>query len=258
MSIIFRCSSCNKKITAPERLAGKQGKCPGCGNMVTVPVPVVPTVEEPKGPACPYCGEGLPRMPKRKMKCHSCEKDIFVRSKQKILPGSLFTQEDARVLDWLKRLEYLGIIDRFIKQKEKVGQSVKARDILWHVLNELALKAEDGTAHYQMALFSREEGKPFFALLQESARMNLLKYKRGGVKKVRIATAGEYSCAACQSFEGKVLSIRKALKTMPIPNKDCTFRTSDDERSFCRCRYIPEYEPSERAGLTLRIVGPEE
>ncbi len=43
MPISFQCG-CGKKIQAPDAAAGKAGKCPGCGNKVTVPVPAVATV----------------------------------------------------------------------------------------------------------------------------------------------------------------------------------------------------------------------
>jgi len=33
----FVCTSCQKKLSAKEELAGKQVKCPGCGALVAVP-----------------------------------------------------------------------------------------------------------------------------------------------------------------------------------------------------------------------------
>src|SRR5689334_16173542 len=34
--IEFKCPTCGKGIKADERMAGKRGKCPGCGNIITM------------------------------------------------------------------------------------------------------------------------------------------------------------------------------------------------------------------------------
>jgi DNA-directed RNA polymerase subunit RPC12/RpoP len=43
--IKFRCEHCEKKIGVPDDYAGKQVKCPGCGEVVTVPEPDAVTEE---------------------------------------------------------------------------------------------------------------------------------------------------------------------------------------------------------------------
>jgi hypothetical protein len=45
MPIDLTCS-CGKKATVKDELAGKKGKCPACGNVLTVPVPSAPDSEE--------------------------------------------------------------------------------------------------------------------------------------------------------------------------------------------------------------------
>ncbi len=37
MSIDFQCKHCGKTIQAPDKLAGKRGKCPKCRNTLTIP-----------------------------------------------------------------------------------------------------------------------------------------------------------------------------------------------------------------------------
>ncbi len=37
MSIDFQCKHCGKNIQAPDKLAGKRGKCPKCRNTLTIP-----------------------------------------------------------------------------------------------------------------------------------------------------------------------------------------------------------------------------
>ena len=39
MSITLHCERCRKKIEAPDKLAGKWGKCPSCHNKVYIPEP---------------------------------------------------------------------------------------------------------------------------------------------------------------------------------------------------------------------------
>jgi predicted RNA-binding Zn-ribbon protein involved in translation (DUF1610 family) len=41
MSISFQCTHCGKKLKAPDNAAGKSSTCPGCGNRVTCPEPVL-------------------------------------------------------------------------------------------------------------------------------------------------------------------------------------------------------------------------
>src|SRR5262245_57381653 len=38
MPISFACPECAKRVTAPDRMAGKRARCPGCKIVVTVPV----------------------------------------------------------------------------------------------------------------------------------------------------------------------------------------------------------------------------
>jgi hypothetical protein len=40
MAIVFHCEHCAKKIEAPDKAGGKQGKCPACHNRVYVPAPL--------------------------------------------------------------------------------------------------------------------------------------------------------------------------------------------------------------------------
>jgi len=46
----MQCEHCGKTIRAPHEMAGKQGKCPGCGNMVYIPTPEDEIEELPLAP----------------------------------------------------------------------------------------------------------------------------------------------------------------------------------------------------------------
>jgi hypothetical protein len=39
--VSFQCGSCNARIKAPARLAGRPGHCPACGETVVVPKPAL-------------------------------------------------------------------------------------------------------------------------------------------------------------------------------------------------------------------------
>jgi hypothetical protein len=84
--------------------------------------------------------------------------------------------------------------------------------------------------------------KAHFGSQFEAERMRLLKYKQEGLNKVRIAGSGR--CPACINLIGKVLIIDEALKEMPIPVKDCTFKLHGIP-GWCSCRYIPYLDDPE-------------
>ena len=199
---------------------------------------------------CPYCKKVLKQKPKRKKKCPFCNNDIYVRSKQKIFSSTLLNKEDAIAIDELKNLENFGIKNNdFINKKRKLskkfGEEAKSADVIWGLFNELILKTKNlhslQVIYYDMALFLNKEGKNCFSVLQKSAKMELMKYKQRGIKKVQILTSGS-SCEACQRLEAKVFTIEEALEKMPIPCKECTNKLYDEKRGFCRCSYLAEIE----------------
>ncbi|MEO0114614.1 MAG: hypothetical protein ABIK93_03970 [candidate division WOR-3 bacterium] len=209
----------------------------------------------------PYCKKFLPQMPTRKKKCPFCQNYIFVRTLPKTKEKVLVTNEDAKKIDveWgkiqhrlnrLNKLSEVGISEAdFCKRvgktiEEATDQEIK--DIIWSKYNELVMKYTKSndfgvlkTLYYRMALFLDEEGKDFFQILQQSAKMELMNFRQSKViKKVEILTAGENSCESCQQLAAKVFTIEEALKNMPIPNKECSFKMFEKSiRGFCRCCY---------------------
>ena len=208
--------------------------------------------EKDSEPVCPYCRKVLDRKPQRKTKCPSCNKDIYVRSKQKIFSSNLLNKEDVIAVDWLKNLENFGIKDDdFINKRselsKKFGKEAKSTDVIWGLFNELILETKDlhslKMIYYEMALFLNKEGKDCFTVLQQSAKMELMKFKQEAfIKKVGVLTAGEDSCEACRRLENKVFTIEEALEKMPIPCKECTHKLYDEKRGFCRCCYVAEID----------------
>ncbi len=47
MPIKFKCAKCNKELTVKDEMAGKQGKCPGCQSVVSVPASASSAITSP-------------------------------------------------------------------------------------------------------------------------------------------------------------------------------------------------------------------
>src|SRR5688572_19109996 len=81
MSLLFNCPKCDKKLKIQDELAGKRVKCPGCGQVVSVPpmghvVAEAPVPNEAGSDApCVGCGKTFvlqPRWPSRGGRCSRC------------------------------------------------------------------------------------------------------------------------------------------------------------------------------------------
>ncbi len=84
---------------------------------------------------------------------------------------------------------------------------------------------------------TEEQIKKISDQLNTSNINNLLGYKQSGViARVEIlATAN--SCEKCKSQQGKTYSVEEAIKTRPLPCKDC-----NHEIGYCRCTYSPIFD----------------
>jgi hypothetical protein len=209
---------------------------------------------------CPNCDKKLNKIPKRKTKCEFCKKDVYVRTRlldrKKVLVNKKQVEQiekeyskHAFINRWIQRLEEFGITKSNItKTRKELSKNFKKEapmgDVFWGVFNGLILKfAHDlhtqKMIHYSMALFLNDEGKDPYHSLWASAHDGLLYLKeRGehlGYKKVKIlSTKG---CEYCEKMGGKIYTIEKALKEMPIPAKRCTHKLNG-KRGFCRCIWV--------------------
>lgn len=59
MPLKLSCPSCQKSLTVPDQLAGRTGKCPGCGASIKVPPLPPPSVTSPAAPAVAVAVEPL-------------------------------------------------------------------------------------------------------------------------------------------------------------------------------------------------------
>jgi DNA-directed RNA polymerase subunit RPC12/RpoP len=213
---------------------------------------------------CPYCGKHLRDIPKRKKKCPHCGEFIYVRTLPKTRERLLVTSTQAEQIDaeWAaisRRKRYVDMLWHYQiteadfeerkRQKSKAGIAVSDQDVIWSFLNELILEygnkldlQELSHLYYSLALILDEGGREFADALKESRKMELLDFKRIGIKKVRILTAGEHACQACQKLSGKVITVEDALKDMPLPCEECSFSLYSDNPGFCRCSYVSEID----------------
>ena len=88
---------------------------------------------------CPTCNSELNDKPTRKQECPHCGNEILVRS------GKLLTEDEALILDWLVRLEGLGVTrDTFVQSRDrltnKFGKRANINDTIWSILNQLVGK----------------------------------------------------------------------------------------------------------------------
>ncbi|WP_407356762.1 TerB N-terminal domain-containing protein [Methanolobus sp. WCC5] len=206
---------------------------------------------------CPYCNKELAKMPQRKTKCPHCCKPIHV---MKHLTGDekiLMTEDEARDVAFVKeRLNGYDMADYFTKlaiMSVEWGKEPKPIDVLWRIYtdqnNEAIQKGDIDTVRkiqFSMAMVLYHEGKDFIGPLREAKRMRLVKYRREGLKKVRIV--GPASCEACSENHGKVFTIDDAINKMPIPNPECTTHIRGGPTGWCRCRYNAYFDDSELDG----------
>ena len=201
---------------------------------------------------CPYCKNPLEQPPQRKKQCPFCKNYVYVRTLPSAHKRVLVTEDDARKIDWLKRLDEYEVTEQdFVVTKDqlskKFGQEPGNQDVLWSLFNQLIVKNRNDLQtlkriYHEMALFLNDLGKDFFSVLQLSAKMELMIYKQAGIKKVQIITCGTGSCEQCRRMQDKIFTTEEALSSMPIPVETCTKIMADGQRGFCICSYVAKIE----------------
>ncbi|MGO8763257.1 MAG: hypothetical protein ACLQUS_14830 [Desulfobaccales bacterium] len=175
-------------------------------------------------------------------------------------------------MNWLKNLKHFGITENdydvekdILSNKFRVEASNK--DIIWGLFNKLILNnAKDfqslSMIYHEMAIFLNEHGEDSFHYLQKTSEMRLLGYKQEDfITEVEIVTFGERSCESCRRLQGRKYTINDALKTMPIPNKECSTTLYNEKPGWCNCIYVPIIAPqkplktSPQKSLWRRLFG---
>jgi hypothetical protein len=189
---------------------------------------------------CPYCNASLDSVPKRKKKCPSCGKPIYVRQ------GKLRTEFDALMADWLNYLAPLDITKkRFIDTKnalaEQFGQPPGFYDVVWRILEDVVATSRSPAilqcAYSEMARaadFEKRDPRPYqdlaskyyFEATMASFRENDL------IRSVMIYSFvnDDLVCDACKALSGQIFPIDEVP---PLPYEKCTSPVG------CRCGLKP-------------------
>ena len=157
-------------------------------------------------------------------------------------------EEERR--EFAQKLRNIGASQREIdegrrKLAQRAGKSPSDLEVFWAIANVKASKAiEQGDWHraqyisYSKALADYDHGgERFFHYLQEASEAQLRAYRSQGVQQAEVQTD---DCAVCKPRNGKKYTITKALKTLPIPHRECNDNWSDNPQGgFCRCMWLP-------------------
>lgn len=212
---------------------------------------------EPKA-ICPYCKTVLKKFPLRKTKCFNCGENIYILKFNNYKEKKLITEDEKLKYEteqkrisfrnrWLTDLQRFGINEyNFNERKEQFFKKSEIQnndnDVIWSFFNELLFKNSNNfhqlqMLYYSMALFVHEEGKKNFYLLEACARASLNRIQletdlTSDLVFMVEVVAGSNSCDNCKKSNGMQMTIADALKTMPIPCKECNHSIG-----FCRCLY---------------------
>lgn len=243
------------------------------GNKATEKVvPALATKQESVNPHCPYCQSAFDPIPTRKTKCKSCGKYVYLKRRPDDPQKRLVTeqqkgqieaeweayqrakQEQAAETEFSETLASLGIDEKKRRSIEvevtmKLGRA-SSREELGGIIAENLLPTATKNGHWDVARTLYEllaggltaKGEDDLEALQGVKRCQLLSMQAADVNKVEILGAPN-SCPACTKLSGKVMTINRALKEMPLPVKRCTYFDGEDDkgerkRGSCRCEYL--------------------
>jgi hypothetical protein len=208
----------------------------------------------------------MDKMPTRKQKCKSCDKEYLVRThyftKEKIIltdkEAISYDREkekyytDKSFIDGLKWLiEASGqSTDKLIKKTQedltkKFDQNASLGDVAWSIANKLiveAIKKNDiGSLkgiYFQMALYLYYSGKDYRNIKAKLYELDLMDYQKSDVvKKVEVLATNE-SCEHCKLLNGVKCTIKEAIEKKILPCRECNYQM--DKKSvlgWCRCCY---------------------
>jgi DNA-directed RNA polymerase subunit RPC12/RpoP len=199
---------------------------------------------------CPTCKQTLEKFSYRRFKCPKCRSWIYFKG------GCLVTKEERdKIQEEFYRkakadeLAEIGITEEMIQQREqelinKAGVKQNRYSVIMSLFNETILKLksldEMEQRYIKLAGILNRAGEEMFHILKAAQETRLAIYRKEGFENVRIVTHEE--CEACRELEGKVISITEALRTMPLPIKECAAHPWNEDLSFCTCWYSSEWD----------------
>lgn len=166
--------------------------------------------------------------------------------------GHLYTEEEARAIDWCSRLQIDEAEFRSAREElsARFGRVASCGDTMWRLMHELldATPSWNGRkmSYFQMARFLWEEKRDCLEVRRQSVRMELAGWKAASdtglldLKRVRlkIITSRAASCPECRRLDGHLFTYEEAESGMPLPVATCTHEKAEDQpRGWCRCDY---------------------
>jgi hypothetical protein len=221
------------------------------------PAPEV-KLEPPAKQECPTCKKPLVKSTKNRHKCPYCKNWIYflgdrpvTQDEHEHLAESFYQARHAERLRQTMGEELVGIglsEDMLNRREHEMLAKTRVRPmksaVIMSLFNETILGLKDFNEmerrYHDLAIILNKGGEDCFHILQAAAKTKLAAYKAEGVKKVSVFAS--QNCEACKKVDGKVMTIEEALKTMPIPLKDCPNHPYNENLSFCICGFEPEYD----------------
>jgi hypothetical protein len=196
----------------------------------------------------PYCSNCGALNPENKTFCSKCGNNLSTLKTD----DYLLSKKEIFLQKWLDKLSDVGITKSDFDTKyellsNKFKMKAFERDVIWSILNDLIIKNVKNKNFYilsfiyhEMAIFIDEEEKDFLTPLQQSNKMKLIAFKADRINLCKIINGfSNDSCETCKESINKIMTVEEALKTMPIPNINCSKISNYKKRGFCRCRYEP-------------------
>src|SRR5262245_19102028 len=102
MPITVRCAACNHQLRVKDEYAGKRGRCPKCGQNVTIPLLNAPEITAPPEPVAPPPPTQAPERPQLFARTDSGAVAVTFDETGWVFPE----EEEPRPFGWLRRLLY--------------------------------------------------------------------------------------------------------------------------------------------------------
>jgi len=191
-------------------------------------------------PCCPTCGFAFAKLPKRGGKCSACNSQYVVRSTNRVFGRQILTRTEAHSLAFIQELELGNYVNRDQVSNLLTSHPDVAVGEHLRALFESLTRSKPGDVSLAM-LFDRFEAHDKTATNNHAraARMEELRahQQAGVIDVVEILTVAN-SCPACIEDDGRRLSLAEAVRTVPLPHRNCECVIHTGERGVCRCLYL--------------------
>lgn len=205
-------------------------------------------------PFCPYCGCEITPPPRANRKCPSCGERLYVRTRY-TEDGNLrllLTEAERDAFDdaWApnpphdekeqeeRYRHYYQLTEQEWDTARVMAEDLAAfrgepvpllRDIAWEIAGRKSQEAAKAgnwitlsSMYRGQSRQLRDEGRPFFDVQREAERWyleGLLQSDSYSAVRVRVFS---HACRFCRPLKDKIFDIKAALRTMPLPVKECT------------------------------------